>query len=166
MVWASTPTVDVRDDGMRARVAADGHLRLDLSGMMRPRRAKVHDAAPVSATVPAGMVVREADPKDPLSGQGPTESGFKTLDFKRSADGKWRARDSRGGSWLLRVSRDNSTYRVAPEGEDDPWEAVRQRQGDAALANPARAHSDKQHAAGMSRMQQLLDGLWKRKDAA
>jgi hypothetical protein len=158
----------VHDGGspLRARVAADGSLHIDVPGFEPPRRSLTHDAAPVSATAPASMVTREARPDDPRSGMLPDEAGFQTLDFRRGQDGRWTGHDRTGRRFRLMLSSDNSTYRVSPEEPDDlPLGARRQRQGDEALTNPARPLSDEQHRLGLASWQGILDSFWRRKEA-
>lgn len=150
------PRIEQRPDGSTHVYVGSAKVRDDAPSAADGGTRSAYDAAATTA-------VEIADPRRPASGQQPDESGFKTLDFRRSSDGRWRARDARGRVWRLRVNGDNSVFRVSPEEEDRPW-SVRMRQGDRALAEPARPLSAEQESAGLARWQQRLSDFWKRKD--
>lgn len=117
----------------------------------------IHDAPA------AGEPYEIADPRRPLSGQGPSTSGF-TCDFKRARDGKWVGQDRAGRRYRLRVSHDGSVYRVEEDRDGPPW-SVRQRQGDRALSGDlTRVHDEARHQPGLTAWASRLSDFWKRKD--
>jgi hypothetical protein len=94
--------------------ASEVHYWLYPDGTRRsapPPRAITRDDAVVTPSMP---VVR---PSDPRSGQQPPDV---YCDFKKSADGSWRGVARDGRRLRLQVSRDNGTYRVLGEDDDEP----------------------------------------------
>jgi hypothetical protein len=152
----------VRDGEPRpsGRLADDG-LHIYVDGP--PQRARVHDEAPVVASM--GL----PDPTDPRSGQqSPAGHGGFQVDFRLDLrSGRWLGQDRAGRRFRLLLSRDNSCYRVSSEEDLPPLGAQGQRAGDEALnGDLTRIHDDARHAAGLARWQSLLDGFWRRKEEA